>query len=163
MANIQLSVDLGSKFITICQKGVGLVLREPCIAIAQKTKDRLEIREAGFRAESIISNALGGAKVVSPVHEGFIVDEEMFTLLLKHFLKKILPESIIPPRVKAIVNITCAMTNSDRRDRSRTGRGNRRRIADPPYLCLYKQRCIRHRCSAQACAHVPGRHGWYRS
>ena len=66
MANIQLSVDLGSKFITICQKGVGLVLREPCIAIAQKTKDRLEIREAGFRAESIISTSLGGAKVVAP-------------------------------------------------------------------------------------------------
>ena len=115
MANIQLSVDLGSKFITICQKGVGLVLREPCIAIAQKTKDRLEIREAGFRAESIISTSLGGAKVVAPVHEGFIVDEETFTLLLKHFLKKILPSTFIPPRVKAIVSITCAMTNSDRR------------------------------------------------
>lgn len=115
MANIQLSVDLGSKFITICQKGVGLVLREPCIAIAQKTKDRLEIREAGFRAESIISTSLGGAKVVAPVHEGFIVDEEMFTLLLKHFLKKILPSTFIPPRVKAIVSITCVMTNSDRR------------------------------------------------
>ena len=62
MANIQLSVDLGSKFLTICQKGVGLVLREPCIAIAQKTKDRLEIREAGFRAESIISTSLGVQK-----------------------------------------------------------------------------------------------------
>ncbi len=115
MANIQLSVDLGSKFITICQKGIGLVLREPCIAIAQKIKDRFEIREAGFRAESIISNSLGGAKVVSPIHEGFIVDEEMFTLLLKYFLKKILPSSLFPPRVKAIVSITCAMTNSDRR------------------------------------------------
>ena len=115
MANIQLSVDLGSKFITICQKGVGLVLREPCIAIAQKTKDRYELREVGFRAESIISTALGGAKVVCPVQEGFIVDEEMFTLLLKAFLEKILPTTFIKPRVKAIVNITCAMTNSDRR------------------------------------------------
>ena len=115
MANIQLSVDLGSKFITICQKDVGLVLREPCIAIAQKTKDRYELREVGFRAESIISTALGGAKVVCPVQEGFIVDEEMFTLFLKAFLEKILPTSFIKPRVKAIVNITCAMTNSDRR------------------------------------------------
>ena len=115
MANIQLSVDLGSKFITICQKDVGLVLREPCIAIAQKTKDRYELREVGFRAESIISTALGGAKVVCPVQEGFIVDEEMFTLLLKAFLEKILPTTFIKPRVKAIVNITCAMTNSDRR------------------------------------------------
>ena len=115
MANIQLSVDLGSKFITICQKDVGLVLREPCVAIAQKTKDHYELREVGFRAESIISTSLGGAKVVCPVQEGFIVDEEMFTLLLKEFLKKILPSSFIKPRVKAIVSITCAMTNSDRR------------------------------------------------
>lgn len=115
MANIQLSVDLGSSFITICQKDVGLVLREPCVAIAQKTKDRYELREVGFRAESIISTALGGAKVVCPVQEGFIVDEEMFKLLLKEFLKKILPSGIVKPRVKAIVNITCAMTNSDRR------------------------------------------------
>ncbi|MBR7163028.1 MAG: rod shape-determining protein [Clostridia bacterium] len=115
MANIQLSVDLGSKFITICQKDVGLVLREPCIAIAQKTKDRYELREVGFRAESIISTALGGARVVCPVQEGFIVDEEMFTLLLKEFFKKILPSSFIKPRVKAIVSITSAMTNSDRR------------------------------------------------
>ena len=28
MAQIELSVDLGSKFITIYQKGIGLVLRE---------------------------------------------------------------------------------------------------------------------------------------
>ena len=39
MAQIELSIDLGSKFITICQKGVGLVLREPSIAIVtEKSK-----------------------------------------------------------------------------------------------------------------------------
>ena len=44
MANIELSIDLGSKFITIYQKGIGLVLREPAIAIARKVRDRYEIR-----------------------------------------------------------------------------------------------------------------------
>ena len=37
MAQIELSVDLGSKFITIYQKGIGPVLREPAIALAEKT------------------------------------------------------------------------------------------------------------------------------
>lgn len=115
MANIELSIDLGSKYITVCQTGIGLVLKEPAIAIVTKSKDKIEIREAGFRAESILSTALGGAKLVSPVHEGFIVDEEMFTLLLKYFLDKIIPKSVFPNRIKAIVSITCAMTNSDRR------------------------------------------------
>lgn len=115
MSFIELAVDLGSKNIKVYQRGIGLVLCEPVLAIATKVKDRYEIREAGFRAESIMTNSLGGAKVVAPVHEGLIVDDEMFTLLLKHFLKKIIPSSVFAPRVKAIVAITCAMTNSDRK------------------------------------------------
>lgn len=115
MATIELAVDLGSKRISIFQKGIGLVLSEPTIAIATKVKDHYEIREAGFRAESIMTNSLGGAKVIAPVREGLIIDDEMFTLLLKHFLKKITPEKIIPVRIKAIVAISCAMTNSDRK------------------------------------------------
>lgn len=115
MANIELSIDLGSKFITIYQKGIGLVLREPAIAIAQKVRDRFEIREAGYRAESIMSGALGGAKMVAPIREGLIVDDEMCILLMKHFLRRIIPQSVIPPRISAIVSISCAMTNSDRK------------------------------------------------
>ena len=43
MASIEISVDLGSKFITIYQKGIGLVLREPAIAIATKNRNKFEI------------------------------------------------------------------------------------------------------------------------
>ncbi len=115
MTTIELSIDLGSKFVTIYQRGIGLVLREPAIALAQKVRDRYEIREAGYRAESIISTSLGGAKLIAPVREGLIADDEMFVLLMKHFLKRIIPSSIVPPRIKAIVSITCSMTNSDRK------------------------------------------------
>ena len=115
MAFIELSVDLGSKFITIYQKGIGLVLREPAIAIATKNRNKLEIREAGYRAESIMNGSLGGAKIISPIKEGVIVDEEMATMLLEHFLKRILPQSLIKPRVKAIVSICSSSSNSDRR------------------------------------------------
>ena len=115
MAQIELSVDLGSKFITIYQKGIGLVLREPAIALAEKNGDKYVIREAGYRAESIMSTSLGGASVISPVREGLIADDDMFVMLLKHFLKKILPSGAFAPRVSAIVNVTCSMTGGDRR------------------------------------------------
>ena len=105
MAQIELSVDLGSKFITIYQRGIGLVLREPAIALAEKNGDKYVIREAGYRAESIMSTSLGGARVIAPVKEGLIADDEMFVLLLKHFLKKILPSGLVPPRVSAIVSV----------------------------------------------------------
>lgn len=116
MAQIELSVDLGSKFITIYQKGIGLVLREPSVALVGRHGDKLELLETGYRAESIISSSLGGAQVVAPVKEGQVADEEMCALLIRSFLKKILPTGgIIRPRVNAIVNVTCAMTGSDRR------------------------------------------------
>lgn len=115
MAQIELSVDLGSKFITVYQKGIGLVLREPAIALAEKNGDKYVIREAGYRAESIMSSSLGGAKVIAPIKEGLIADDEMCVMLLRHFLRKILPSGAIRPRVNAIVSVTCSMTGGDRR------------------------------------------------
>ncbi len=116
MATVELCIDLGSKFISIYQKGIGLVLREPSIAIVTKGRNnKMEIRDAGYRAESIMTTAMGGAKIVAPIQEGIVVDEEMASMLLEHFLSKILPDTLIKPRVKAIVSICLSSTNSDRR------------------------------------------------
>lgn len=112
---IELSIDLGSKFITMYQKGIGLVLREPAIAIATKSRTHLEIRDAGYRAQSVMNGSLGGARVIAPIKEGIVIDEDMASMLLEYFLKKILPKSIIPPRIKAIVSICSSSTSSDRR------------------------------------------------
>lgn len=115
MAWLELSIDLGSKFITICQKGIGLVLREPAIALAEKAGDKFVIREAGYRAENVMSSALGGARVIEPVREGLIADEDMCIQLFRHFFKKIVPAGLVKPKIRAIVSISCAMTNSDRK------------------------------------------------
>lgn len=115
MAGIELSIDFGSKYITICQRGVGLVLREPAVAIVTKVREHYEIREAGYRAESLITNAIGGAKLVSPIREGVIVDDEMCKLLITYFLKKILPSTLFTPKVSAVVSISCSMINSERK------------------------------------------------
>lgn len=115
MATVELSIDLGSKFITIFQKGIGPVLREPAIAIATMAGNRMEIREAGYRAQRIMTGSLGGAKIIAPIKEGIVVDEEMAAMMLRYFLKKILPSTLLSPRIKAIVSICSSSSGSDRR------------------------------------------------
>lgn len=115
MTTIELSIDFGSKYITIFQKGIGPVLREPSIAVIRKYRDKFEIREAGYRAESVVSGSLGAVKLIAPINEGIVVDEDMCAMLLRWFLKKIVPSGIFSPRIRAIVSISCALTNSDRR------------------------------------------------
>lgn len=115
MPKIELAIDFGSSFITIYQRGVGLVLHEPALAITAKVNERYEIREAGYRATSMLSQSLGGARVVSPIKEGSVVDIEMCVMLMSYFLKKIVPSSIIKPNISAIVLISSALINSDRK------------------------------------------------
>lgn len=115
MATVELSIDLGSKFITIYQKGIGLVLCEPALVIATMANHKTELREAGYRAQSIMADSLGGARVMTPIKEGVVVDEETAAMMLKYFLKKIIPSSIIPPTIKAIVSICSSSSGSDRR------------------------------------------------
>ena len=115
MAVIELSIDLGSSFITIYQKGIGLVLREPSVAIVEKVRDHFEIKEAGYKAEIIINDSLAGAKIITPIKEGVVVDDEMCALLVKYFLQKILPPSLLPHKIRAIVLISSTNSNSERR------------------------------------------------
>lgn len=112
---IELSIDLGSKYFRVAQRGVGILLSEPCIAIVEKYKNKYEIADAGYAAESIISKAMGAIRVVEPVKEGIIVDEELFIKLIKYFFKKIYPKKLVKPTIKAIISITCSMSNSERR------------------------------------------------
>ncbi|MCQ2409495.1 MAG: rod shape-determining protein [Clostridia bacterium] len=115
MAVIDLSIDLGSKFITIFQKGIGLVLKEPSIAIVTREKNKTVIKDAGYRAESILSGSLCGARLVAPIHEGIVVDEEMASLLLGYFIDKITPDKLIKPKIRAIVSIASSSSISDRK------------------------------------------------
>ncbi len=115
MALIELAIDLGSKYITVCQKGIGLVWREPAVAVARRVRDKVEITDVGYKAESIISSSLGGANIICPVKEGSIADEEMFVGMIKIFFEKILPSTVFPTKVHIMVGISSALSSSDRR------------------------------------------------
>lgn len=115
MAIIELAVDIGTTNITVFQKGKGIVLQEPTVAIAASRKNKLELLETGRAAEKALSASLGSAQVIYPVKEGIIVHEECARLILKDFLKRIIPERIFAPTVKAVVLIPCGLSIAERR------------------------------------------------
>ncbi len=115
MSKIQLAIDIGSGFTTIYQRGVGLVLREPSLAIASFNRGRGELKEAGYRAKSMLSQSLGGARVIAPIKEGCVADAEMAASLFSYFLKKIIPDSFIKPSISVIALISSALINSERK------------------------------------------------
>ena len=67
MAIIELAVDIGTTNITVFQKGKGIVLQEPTVAIAASRKNKLELLETGRAAEKALSASLGSAQVIYPV------------------------------------------------------------------------------------------------
>ncbi len=116
MAIVELAIDFGSSYITIYQKGKGVVLKEPSVAIAVKKKNKLELAETGRDALNVLYGSLGNAQVVYPIKEGVVVHQEAAGMMLKSFIKKVVPDRLfITPTVKALVLISCGLTVVERR------------------------------------------------
>lgn len=113
MAQLEFAIDLGSSFFTVYQKGVGLVLREPNMALLQG--DGNVVKEIGYKAKNMHTSMLGNSKPVYPVKEGIIVDSNTAVLVFKEFFKKILPEGIIKRKFTALVLVTGAMKVAERK------------------------------------------------
>lgn len=112
---VELAIDLGSQNITIYQKGVGLVLKEPSVAIINTNKNKVELYESGYRALQEMRQSLGEKQVIYPIKEGTVVSQEVASLLLKSFISKVVPEKIFKPYIKAIVLISCGLNIAERK------------------------------------------------
>lgn len=114
MAIIDLAIDFGSFNTTIFQYGAGIVLREPTVIAIKKGKN-FEVVATGAKAKRMIGKVSLGYQVISPVRDGVIVNSEVAIMLLKEFISRILPDSIIKPRMRAIVGVPCGLSLAERK------------------------------------------------
>ena len=114
MAIIDLAVDFGSSNTTIFQYGTGIVLKEPTV-IALKKGKTFEVVATGAKAKRMIGKVSLGYQVVSPVRDGVIINTDAAIMLLKDFLSRITPESIIKPRMRAIIGVPCGLSLAERK------------------------------------------------
>lgn len=116
MATSLIALKLGSTVTTIYRDGEGMVLREPSlIATAGSIKSR-EVRAVGNAAKRLLGRTSDGLQVISPVSGGVIIDSELASLMLKHFLKKIQTRpKLLKDNIRAIVCVPLGINITERK------------------------------------------------
>ena len=115
MALMELAVDFGSSYITIYKRGEGIVLKEASVVVSTHKKTR-EVVESGNAAKNYVRTTMGNAREIYPVREGVVVSVEDASLMMSEFIKRLLPEKIFKPQIRAVVMISSGLTVVERRD-----------------------------------------------
>ena len=116
MALMELAVDFGSSYITIYKRGEGIVLKEASVVVVSTHKKKREVVESGNAAKNYVKTTMGNAREIYPVREGVVVSVEDASLMMSEFIKRLLPEKIFKPQIRAVVMISSGLTVVERRD-----------------------------------------------
>ena len=96
-----LGIDLGTANILVYAEGEGIVLREPSVVAIDKNSGK--VLQVGAAARNMLGRTPGNVVAVRPLREGVISDYEMTEKMLTQFLKKIVRNSLVKPRVVVCV------------------------------------------------------------
>lgn len=111
MSKLELAIDLGTSFTSVFQKGSGVVLREPTVAVIGENEKLLAV---GEQAKRLIGKTQPGQKVVFPVTEGMISAPCTAARMLEQFLLRVVPDHLSRPRIKALLCLPCGSSAEDR-------------------------------------------------
>lgn len=116
MKSIQLVMDIGSKFTTICQKGKGFLIKDASLVLIANKRNKIELIERGRAVASYIGQTQPNEQAVYPIKEGAIYHERAAVLMYRSFLNQVAGESFFRPKIKAIACVSCGLTFSEKRD-----------------------------------------------
>lgn len=116
MAAMEIALEIGTSYTTIFLSGQGIVLREPTIVAFQGDARSRRVRAVGNAALEMLGKTPDKTTVVTPVIDGIIADPDSCIVMLKEFVRKLLPESFLFfPRIKAILGVPTGLTFEERR------------------------------------------------
>lgn len=115
MAVMEIAVEIGTGYTSIYIPGNGVVLREPTVIAFIGDPKSKRVHAVGTQAEKMLGKAPERTTIIEPVVDGVIADAEACGLLLKEFIKKVLPSGyIFFPRIKAILGIPTGLNMQER-------------------------------------------------
>lgn len=101
MSSVDIGIDLGTATVLVYNEPEGIVLREPSVvAINTKTGAILSV---GSEAHTMLGKTPAKITAIRPLKDGVISDYKMTEEMIKYFLKKACPSSVIKPRVALCV------------------------------------------------------------
>ncbi|MDI9336543.1 MAG: rod shape-determining protein [Gammaproteobacteria bacterium] len=113
-----LAIDLGTANTLIYVRDKGVVLNEPSVvAILHQggPYGKKVIRAVGTEAKAMIGRTPGNIETIRPLKDGVIADFTITEQMIKHFIKKVHPQSFFKPNPRIIVCVPCGSTQVERR------------------------------------------------
>lgn len=137
MAETIIAVDFGGSYTSIYVKDSGLVLKEPTLLGAIMTENGYEVKAMGIEAKEIQGKTDERTVVFSPISEGVIKSPDYATILLKHFLDKIITKRSMFSKIKCVVPCPTGLTKEEKEDYKKVflGAGISEVIFVPRLLC----------------------------
>ena len=105
-----IGIDLGTANTLVYLKGKGIILREPSVVAVNKAEGK--ILKVGSEAKEMIGRTPGNVVAIRPLKD-VIADFDSTQAMMKYFIKKAYPSSIVKPRV--VVCIPFGVTEVERR------------------------------------------------
>lgn len=113
MNSFELCIDMGSGYTTIYKKNVGVVLREPTLALMETSGKNLKLLKSGLEAERLYGKASDNEVFVRPIVDGVIKNLDLAQRLLSHFLSKIVKYRFVKPAIKLIALLPLGLEDED--------------------------------------------------
>lgn len=98
---MDIGIDLGTSSSLVYTKGKGIVLQEPSVVAIDKTTGRT--LAVGEEARRMIGRTPGNIVAIRPLKDGVIAEYSTTEVMLKHFLRKVVPHRIFRPRIMVCV------------------------------------------------------------
>ncbi|MFI3312705.1 MAG: rod shape-determining protein [Eubacteriales bacterium] len=106
-----LGIDLGTANVLIYERGRGIILREP--AVVAVDKNTAKVLQVGRAAKNMLGRTPGNVVALHPLKDGVVSDYQMTEKMLTQFFKKVIPYTLIKPRV--IVSVPSGITEVEER------------------------------------------------
>lgn len=109
MITTTIGIDIGTSHTVISEKGGGILLNEPTIAVINPYTR--ELIAAGSDALSMCGSICSDVHIVTPVKNGIICDFEVMHLLIKSFINRIFKSKLSLFSPKAVASIPFSMND----------------------------------------------------
>lgn len=116
MASMEIAIEIGTSYTSIYLSGQGIVLREPTIVAFLGDPKQKRVRAVGNQAMEMLGKTPDKTTLVTPVVDGIIVNPEACVIMLREYIKKLLPESyLFFPKIKALLGVPTGLTLEERK------------------------------------------------
>ena len=114
----EIVIDMGYSETVIAVHGKGVVLKEPSVIAAVRSKGKYKFFASGMEAKRYMRRRDRdlNATLIHPVKAGVIEDVNAAILMLKDFLRKAMPRRLFRPRPEVIATIACGTSVVERKN-----------------------------------------------